>query len=73
MLVQKADAGQVKLRAAKANGTRYAFVVTITSGMFYTCIGGYVETIDYDFSGAEDFVKCSVTIASYDTATLTTS
>jgi len=69
--VQKADAGQVKLRSAKSGGTRYVYVVNIASGMYYTCTGGYVETLDYDLSGAEDFVKCAVTIASYDVATLT--
>ncbi len=71
-LVQKSDAGQVKLRTAKVNGTRYVYVINITSGMYYTCEGGYVESIDYDLSGAEDFVKASVNIASYGTATLTT-
>ena len=72
LFVQKADAGQVKLRAAKAADTRYVYVVTLASGMYYTCEGGYVESIDFDLASAEDHLKCSVTIASYGTAILTT-
>lgn len=69
----KSDAGQVKLRASKSAKTRLVYLVYIASDMYYTCAGGYVESIDYDLSGAEELSKFSCTIASYDTAVLTSS
>jgi len=69
--LSKEDAGQIKLRASKSAKTKLVYLVYIAADMYYTCTGGYVESIDSDLSGAEEIVKQSVTISAYDTATLT--
>lgn len=70
--ILKTDGGQVKLRASKSAKTRLVYLVYLAADMLYTCAGGYVESLEYNLSGADDISKGSVTIASYDTATFST-
>lgn len=71
MEMQKTDAGQVKLRTSKSAKTKLVYLVYLAADVYYTCAGGYVETLDYSLGSAEDLTECSVTIAAYDTAILT--
>lgn len=71
--ILKSDAGQVALRAAKSAKTKPAFIVTFESGFYYTCEGGYVESLDFNAAGADDIIKGSCSISQYGTAILTTS
>jgi hypothetical protein len=71
MIAQKSDAGQVKVRASKSAKTSKVYVVYISADMYYTCEGGYVETLDNTLGGAEELTKTSVTISSNGVATFT--
>ena len=71
LIVEKTDAGQVKLRTSKSAKTRLVYLVYLAADIYYTCAGGYVETLDYNLGSAEDLTECSVTISAYDTAILT--
>jgi hypothetical protein len=70
MIVQKSDAGQVKVRASKSAKTPLVYVVYVSTDMYYTCTNGYVETLDYSLAG-EEFTKCSVTISASGLAVFT--
>lgn len=71
MKTLRTDAGQIKLRASKSAKTNLVYIVYINSSMYYTSTGGFVESIDYNLGSAEDISECSVSIASFGVATLT--
>lgn len=70
IIYDAADSGQTALFASKTNKTNLPYKVYVTDVKYYSCAGGYVESIEFSMD-ASDVSKASVTIASHDTATFT--